>query len=149
MDYTKYHTLQLRGDIGADPIFDDLRYNIGKDYVHVSYVDDGYGTSEELLRSAWISYNPTKNLTTGYHHEQALVIYAFNPNLLNRDYPWISEATLRGESAKVDYGYMTVETFTDDYLIEFKLKDIPGYFNAVAGHKYGYPKIEVDPKPIN
>ncbi|MDX8363491.1 hypothetical protein [Cytobacillus sp. IB215316] len=60
-----------------------------------------------------------------------LVIYPFNSNLLNRDYPWITDAALKGESAKVDYGYMTVKT----------LKDIPGYFNAPAGHVYGYPKI--------
>ncbi|MFS1515452.1 hypothetical protein V1503_02880 [Bacillus sp. SCS-151] len=78
-----------------------------------------------------------------------MIIYPFNSNVLNRDYPWITDAALKGESAKVDYGYMTVETFTDDYLIEFTLKDISGYFNAPAGHVYGYPKIEVDPKPIN
>ncbi|WP_214484817.1 S-layer homology domain-containing protein [Bacillus sp. SM2101] len=149
MDYTDYDILQLRGDISALPVFDDLRYNLGKDYVYVSYVDDGYGTSEKLLQSSWISYDPTKDLKTGYHHEQALVIYAFNSNLLNRDYPWISDAALRGESAKVDYGYMIVETFTDDYLYEFKLKDILGYSNVIAGHKYGYPKVDMNPKPIN
>ncbi|MFS1515895.1 S-layer homology domain-containing protein [Bacillus sp. SCS-151] len=148
LDYAKYITLQLRGDITAYAWFDDLTYNVGKDYVYVSYEDKGeLSHSNKELRNIWFRTPLTSSAS--YDHEQAIFLYAFHSNLLNTYYTWISQAALKGEGAKVDYGYMIVETFTEDYILKFTLKDNPGYFNALAGHVYGYPKVEIDPKPIN
>ncbi|MGM7680779.1 hypothetical protein ACSVDA_01365 [Cytobacillus sp. Hm23] len=40
---------------------------------------------------------------------------------------------------------MTVETYSRDHLLEFKPKNVPSYFSAVAGLVYGYLKVGVDP----
>ncbi|MFS1515907.1 S-layer homology domain-containing protein [Bacillus sp. SCS-151] len=146
-DYTKYITLQLRGDIAAYADYNDLTYNVGKDYVYVSYEDEGeFSQSDNALRNIW--FRKPLTLNQKYDHKQAIVLYAFHSNLLNTYYPWISQAALKGEGAVIDYGYMTVATFTENHILEFTLYDIPGYFNALAGHVYGYPKVEVDPEPI-
>ncbi|MDP5277259.1 S-layer homology domain-containing protein [Chengkuizengella axinellae] len=150
LDHAKYITLQLRGDITAYAWFDDLTYNVGKDYVNVSYEDEGeFSLSDQALREMWFQYSDTYDSGVRYDHEKAIVIYGFHSNLLSLTYTWILDSALKGEGAKVDYGYMTVETFTENHLLEFKLKDIPGYFNALVGHVYGYPKVEVDPNPID
>ncbi|MDP5277222.1 S-layer homology domain-containing protein [Chengkuizengella axinellae] len=149
-DHAKYSQLNLRGDIVAYAWFDDLSYNVGKNYVYVSYEDEGeFSLSDQKHREMWFTYRETFDSGVRYDHEKAIVIYGFHSNLLSLTYTWILDAALKGEGVKVDYGYMTVETFTKNHLLEFTLKDIPGYFNAVAGHVYGYPKVEVDPKPID
>ncbi|WP_214484912.1 S-layer homology domain-containing protein [Bacillus sp. SM2101] len=149
-DHAKYNTLQLRGDITVLAVYNDLIYNVGKDYVYVSYEGkEEISLSEKELREAWYTYNVTTQSGLHYDHEKAIVIYAFHGNLLSTYYTWISDASLKDEGVKVDYGYMTVESFTENHLLEFSLKDIPGYFNTNAGHVYGYPKVEVDPKPID
>ncbi|MFS1515434.1 S-layer homology domain-containing protein [Bacillus sp. SCS-151] len=149
-DHGDYGVLSLRGDVVAYAWFDDLTYNVGKDYVYVSYEDEGeFSLSDKTLREMWFTYNATSESGVRYDHEKAIVIYGFHSNLLNLTYTWILDAALKGEGAKVDYGYMTAETFTENHLLEFTLKDVPGYFNTNAGHVYGYPKVEVDPKSID
>ncbi|WP_214483537.1 S-layer homology domain-containing protein [Bacillus sp. SM2101] len=150
LDHAKYITLQLRGDIIAFAWYDDLTYNVGKDYVNVSYKDEGeFSLSDKTLRELWFTYNQTSESEVPYDHEKAIVTYSFHGNLLSLTYTWMLDAALKGEGVKVDYGYMTVETFTENHILEFTLKDIPGYFNALVGHVYGYPQVAIDPKPID
>ncbi|MDX8365358.1 hypothetical protein [Cytobacillus sp. IB215665] len=121
MDRMDYTTLQLRGAINANPIYDDLKYSIGKDYVNVTYVDNNYSASEKLLEKYWATFNITKDLKSGYIHEKALMLYPFKDDLLIEDYPWISSLILTGESSNIDYGHMLVDTFSKGHLLEFTL----------------------------
>ncbi|MDX8361501.1 hypothetical protein [Cytobacillus sp. IB215316] len=121
MDRTDYKTLQLRGAIDTNPIYDDLNYSIGKDYVNVTYVDNNYSTSEKLLEKYWTTFNITKDLKSGYIHEKALMLYPFKDDLLIEEFPWISSLILTGESSNIDYGHMLVDTFSKGHLLEFTL----------------------------
>ena len=149
IDYTDYTAITIRGDILAFTPLSEVKYNVGKDYVYVTYVDDNVYTKEdESSEIKWITYNTTN--TYEYSKLKATLIYSFNVNLLNRDYDYITKPTLEGKGAKVDYGYMTVETLTEDgYLFKFNLKPILGYVDNLGGYNYGYPEVPVDPKPID
>lgn len=145
-----YDTVTLRGNIPITAKYSSLRYNVSKDYVQVSYPADNMAPNDLVndMRYNW-SFSST---TEAYKNQevstaQASIVYLFAS--LKTGIPAVIEATVNKQPIAVDYGYMTMETLTGDYLMTFRFQPITGYMSRAGGYTYGYPdKVEVEPKVI-
>ncbi|WP_182301846.1 S-layer homology domain-containing protein [Cohnella cholangitidis] len=145
-----YAGVILRGNIDIFEYMDDLHFRVGKDYVKVVYEGDkdpdNWSELENHLMGAWLEDSLT--MDEEYETGKAIIINCFNWQLMAKDYTGISKATIAGKPSKWDYGYMTVSTYNDDSLLEFKFKPIIGYSYVGAGYEYGYPPVPVEVKQI-
>ncbi|MDX8367207.1 S-layer homology domain-containing protein [Cytobacillus sp. IB215665] len=146
-DNISYFGLMLRGNILANPMIPELKYHVGKDYVNVSYVDDN-GFESTVAMETWALFGGTRESGVPFEANKATVLLGFEYNIANIEHGLITDTALQGIGAKVDYGYMEVETFTEDYLLEFQLKPVIGYMNKFFDYTYGYPQKDVEPKLI-
>lgn len=146
-----YDTVTLRGNIPITAKYTSIRYKVGKDEVQVGYPTDSAAHNDPIvndMRYYW-SFSST---TEAYKNQevstaQASIVYLFAP--LKTGIPAVIEATVGKQPITVDYGYMTMETLTGDYLITFRFRPISGYMSRAGGYTYGYPdKVEIEPKVI-
>ncbi|MDX8360781.1 S-layer homology domain-containing protein [Cytobacillus sp. IB215316] len=145
---TVYPLLTVRGEIVANPVIPEFLYNIGSDYVHVSYVEELSEQSMSELETVWYLFADTRESGIEIDINNALALYGFEYNLSNISAGLFTDPLLRGENIKVDYGFMEVETLTDNFLMEFTLKPTPGYVHNFFEYFYGYPKTNVIPEII-
>lgn len=146
-----YDTVTLRGNIPITAKYNSLRYHVGKDYVHVGYPADNMAANDPIVND--MRYNWSFSSTTEAYKnqevstDQASIVYLFAP--LKTGIPAVIEATVSKQPIAVDYGYMTMETLTSDFLMTFRFKPVTGYMSRAGGYTYGYPdKVEVEPKVI-
>ncbi|MCL6459224.1 MAG: S-layer homology domain-containing protein [Gorillibacterium sp.] len=146
-----YDNLTLRGNIPITAKYPSVHYTVGKDYVSVGYLTESAAVNDPIV-SDMRYYWGFSSTTDEYKNQevstaQASIVYLFAT--LKTGIPEVINATVKKQPIAIDYGFMTMETLTKDYLITFRFKPIKGYMSRVAGYSYGYPaKIEIEPKVI-
>jgi len=139
----------LRGNITVLAEFEELRYKIGKDYISVTYEDDGNHTElDKHLYRSWNYNKLTSKDTESFSLDRAIALFAFEDAIWPNDYEQVISPTMNGKSSKWNYGYMNVSMLNSDSVIKFQFKPIKGFVSRINGYKYGYPFKMVEVKEI-
>ena len=147
-DKQKVTKVALRGNIVTVSAVDEISYVVTKDSVKV-ILDETASSDNSLIEwmpDVWRTYTETKDYE--FHFDRAIIMYGFSPITKSRSVKALMSKTIAGRPVKIDYGYMTMSTFNEDSLIEFKMKNVPGYSSLIGGYTYGFPKVAVEPKEI-
>lgn len=144
--YTKetYSRFSLRGNIPTNQYLSEKFFNVGNDYVKANYKQvEEYSETVYNLENCWYAYGEVNGKE--FNVQQAVILYGYNQVLENRDYKYIWNPTLENKSVTLNYGYMTVTTFTEDSDLTFKFKNIKGFSTVAGQNKYGFPQKAVKP----
>ncbi|RJX41678.1 S-layer homology domain-containing protein [Paenibacillus pinisoli] len=150
--YTLYQSLylfSLKGNIFIGAEYEELRYKVGKDFVAVTYEDDGKHTNLDInMYRTWNYDNITSSHQDLFTIEKAIALFAFYSDIDPLNFSQVVTPTMNGKSTKWDYGYMVVSFLNTDSIIKFQFKPIKGYVSKNNGYKYGYPFKMVEVKEI-
>lgn len=140
--YNERDDFALRGNLTVYANNHELRYNIGRDYIKVNYVDDGEHTDlDTFTRRQWYNKPISKEDKKAYSIEKGIALYAFGAQMKPSTFTQIVQPIMNGEKTKWDYGYMVVAPYEDDSIITFYFKPIQGFMSMTNGYKYGYPEF--------
>lgn len=142
-----YSVLRAKGVVRMDSFLQETGYVVGKDYVYVKYSDrEDLKESADWLFRHWRQMQRTSHVTNP-SFDQVRIAYQYRDILLTNGLP--IEVALEEEKAQLDYTYMKVSFWEDDYLIKFDLSPKKGYVSKAGNYCYGNPKIVIEAKKID
>jgi hypothetical protein len=148
--YRSPYVFALRGNLAVNAAYDELRYNVGSDYIQVAY--HSRGSVQTALASAmyrsWHLHPATAEAKDQFSMEKAIALFAFSGQLKPNDYPAVIEPTILGRTSKWDYGWMKVSIFNKDSVLRFEITPSKGYMMDMPAYMYGYPPVPVKVRHI-
>ncbi|XID94320.1 S-layer homology domain-containing protein [Paenibacillaceae bacterium WGS1546] len=148
--YRSPYAFAIRGNLEANPAYEELRYNVGSNYVQVVY-HRGHGAPSALASSMyeqWHRHPSTAEAKDQFSMEKAIALFAFRNQLKPNDYPELIEQTILGRGSKWDYGWMKLSVFNRNSVLRFEFAPSKGYMINFPAYSHGYPPVPVKVKRI-